>query len=187
MKKIIVICCVCFLVILKTTAQNFNFGIEAGCDLVGAFVFPNNMAIKQAYNGLSYNLNGYLGYDFNSKLGVSIAPGFIQKGYENTRFNYFQLPLLLNYNLIDKFSICSGPELAYMLTDKSFVDNKFEVSGIVGINYSLSRKIDVGIRYSRAMTYFLSGYLLDSEGNLQFNQIDYIYNNYLQLNVRYRL
>ena len=159
-------------------------------------------------------LNGhaYIGYKSESFWGFSFEPGFIQKGglrkdvwitTENTMYqpqdvkyisNFIQLPVLTDVFFTDRFFISFGPEFSIFLNSKakgefltfnsSAENDKFEVSGILSVNYSPFKFMDLGLRYNHGIT--SPSYLIwvDDFGNYvgrskQFNQ-------YFQFTLRFK-
>jgi len=79
------------------------------------------------------------------------------------KLNYLQLPILADFYFTDKFFVSAGPEFAYMISSQKnvppiatgfidFTENAFEISGLIGLNYSISKKVDLGLRYNRGLT-----------------------------------
>jgi hypothetical protein len=191
---------------LELFSQNFRFGFLAGMDITKSFLtnLPDNLAKSANEPMLSYNLNGYIGYKTAGFFGVSIEPGFIQKGYiqvfqeNNVRFqlNYLQMPVFADIYFTDRLFLSVGPEIAYLLnarlktiSDKGDItglyEKRFELSGIVGINYNIVKKFDTGLRYSRGFTYTSEINFTDANGHFITNSKEF--NQYLQLIVRYRM
>lgn len=152
-------------------SQNFKFGLVAGFDIANAHLTnkPYGFGDNQVYYPMiAYNFNGYIGYKKSEVWGLSIEPGFIQKGgrqkssddYIRFNLNYLQLPILFDYYVVDKFYISIGPELSYLINAKvksnditDLYDRRFELSCLVGINYKIIDKLDIGLRYNHGLTY----------------------------------
>lgn len=158
------------------------------------------------------NANAYLGYKSESFLGFSFEPGFIQKGGlqkditiisegviyqpQDLRYisNFVQLPILADFYFTDRLSISIGPEFSILLSSKVKGEystfntydkhDKLEVSGILGINYSLVKFIDIGFRYNHGIN--SPSYLMwiDDLGNI----IDFSkqYYQYIQFTLRFK-
>ncbi|CAN5588446.1 hypothetical protein BH23THE1_BH23THE1_35750 [soil metagenome] len=65
------------------------------------------------------------------------------------------------------------------------MDQNFELSGLLGINYIIFDHVDIGIRYSRGITHTMRVELQDSEGYK--HSISKVYNHYIQFLVRYKI
>lgn len=188
--------------------QSFQYGVIGGLDMadIGMVNFPSEIDATKMYNPIvAYNFNGYLEYKSKSFWGIAIEPGFAQKGgtqifcyynfdtnYTNNynvtiRLNYFQVPVLCNVYLTDKFYFSLGAEFAYLInsttketdvantiqSEHSNIDYRFnylpydhtqngsyyknntnnfekhnDFSGLLGVNYKITKYADVGLRYS---------------------------------------
>ena len=210
MTKRIIFITFSFIVISNITAlsQNFKFGIVAGLDIAKSRYskIPNAFSGSQSYNPMiAYNFNGYIGYKKSDSWGFSIEPGFIQKGgkqkisnetYVRLNLNYLQLPILLDYYIFKKLYISLGPELSYLhsakLKSKEISNNitdsiykRFELSGIIGLNYKITDYFDIGIRYNHGLTYTSKISWFDDSGKDLGESNEY--NQYVQLNVEYKI
>lgn len=127
------------------------------------------------------------------------------------KLNYIQLPILMNLYLTDKFFASFGPEFAYLINpdvklpsipdsytpeEKEYYkiftplkDNTFEVSALIGVNYSITKKIDLGLRYSRSFTPFSETTSINHRYPIGYGIIGHsnVYNQYFQFIVRYRI
>jgi hypothetical protein len=193
---------------LMINGQKIKYGLTIGFDVANSHV-TNRLKGDDSrvfYPMLAYNINGFIGYKSQSFWGLSIEPGFIQKGgfrknvisyssgvmYQGDisyRLNYIQFPILANLFINNKLYFSIGPELSYMLSAKakfdsfstditSSYDNKFELSGTIGVNYSIWKNIDIGIRYNHGLTYVSKIQWTD----LYWNYIgeSKVYNQYFQ-------
>jgi len=120
----------------QLAGQKMEYGIIGGMD-VSALRMSNTPSEKigtsWVYNPLiGFNVNASAEYK-NDTWGLSIEPGFIQKGgvqlfsYANfqsrytinnhvaTRMNYLQLPLLYNIYFTDEFCFSVGAEYSYLM------------------------------------------------------------------------
>ena len=202
---------------LNLKAQKINYGIQAGYVYANAHVRKDNeYATRVFYPMHSFNINGTIEYRFPGAWGISIEPGYIRKGgvvdpdtYNWERFdlqlNYIQLPLLVNRYFTEKLFLSFGPEFAYLINKDgnskyleeefsrfkftSFKENALEISALIGVNYSITKKIDLGLRYNHSLTNFSvvswrnpryppgAGYMGHSDA----------YNQYLQFLFRYKI
>lgn len=178
---------------LSANAQNFKFGLIVGIDLS-----KSHMIIKTTENTLgkvypiaALNLNGFVSFKSSEFWGISVEPGFIQKGGKikdktsdfKYLYNYLQLPILGNLFVSKRFYVSIGPEVCYMI--KSHFTRKFELSGLVGINYQLTDKFDIGMKYNHGLTYLYEDKFIDNSGELI--QTIREYNQYFQLALRYKI
>ena len=191
----------------QLVGQGFQFGAQVG--LVGTktnqYLKPEVVDFK--YTGslkASYAINGIIGYRSESFWGITLEPGFIQKGeskkndtdYKRSNYNYIHMPVLAELHFLRRFYIATGPEFAYLISAKAVnegdsdnftenFDNRYEISGIVGFGCSVTDNIDIGIRYNHGLTPTQKVALTDSDGIKQADL--FIYNQYYQVSLRFKL
>ncbi len=206
-KKIFLVFGLMLAIGLAGYTQNLRFGVTAGFDV--AETHGTNRAVMGAVRTyapmMAFNVNAYLGYRISEKFGISLEPGFIQKGstvYEPSvgkfqmRENCFQMPVLLECFLFDKLFVSVGPELSYLINgydvlrgevynNTDWYNNRLELSGVIGVNYRISDHVDIGLRYNHGITYTTQITLTDQDGNVVGASNEY--NQYGQILVRYRM
>lgn len=192
-------------------AQNFKFGLLTGFDIANARLTNKpdiEGDLRIYYPMISFNANGYIGFRSARFWGLSVEPGFIQKGgvqlmnkedkKDDLKFklNYIQIPILADFYLTNKLFISIGPELAYMLNAKvkskdnsndisDIYDNDFEISGLIGINYNIIKKLDIALRYSHGLSYTMKIIWRGDFGDYLGKSKEY--NQYFQLLVRLKI
>ena len=162
---------------LKLQAQDIKFGFLTGLVVSNAHVinkiyFHDYRVFHPMY---SFNINGYIEYRISKTWGIEADPGYIRKGgvvrfginhymsIIKLQLNYLQLPILANFYYTNKFFFSIGPEFAYLINSEGnlpgiatgffyFKENAFEISVLIGVNYSITEKIDVGLRYNHGLT-----------------------------------
>lgn len=196
---------------LKLQAQDIKFGILLGLGGTNACV-ANKIEPYNDYRVFypmgSFNINGYIEYKFSKTFGIAAEPGFIRKGgivrfgvnhYMSViklQLNYIQLPILANLYCTNKYYVTLGHEFAYLINSERklpeiatgfayFKDNALEISGLIGINYSITKKIDVGFRYNHGLTAISVLKWTDGYGP-EIGQSK-VYNQYLQFIFRFKI
>ena len=179
-------------------AQKFKYGVQLGVDIANTTLKINSLGGSESTNLITtFNLNGIIEYNLTNKIGISIEPGFMQKGkslkvilgYRNYN-NYIQMPILANIHISNKLYISCGPEISYLLNadikpkDKPYdtgsqYDTPLELSGILGINYNIYKNLFLCLRYNRSLTH-ISKNLYGYEDSITYGY-GYEYNQYLQL------
>jgi hypothetical protein len=189
-------------------AQDFKFGLLAGFDISNTRLTnkPDNLGhFMDVDPMITFNLSGYVIHKTTDFWGLSLEPGFMQKGgIKNVdgdkvkfKLNYIHLPSLVDFYLLDKVFVSIGPEFCWMINAKTksndhsnyiidLYDNKFEVSGLVGLNYNIIKQIDVGLRYNHGLTYISKTTWTDEIGNV-VGKDSKEYNQYIQLIVRFKI
>lgn len=174
MKRTLLIIGLTLFFLINLSAQNLELGLKSGFGISNAHItnLPDTENHSDIFSPtLSYSVNGILNYKSNGLWGFSFEPGIIQKGWVSYKgninenkitFQYFQLPILSNFHLSDKLYFSVGPEINYLMNTKNKSDNgshkitdlnrKFELSGVAGGAYKILNNLDLGIRYSHALT-----------------------------------
>lgn len=194
---------------IGVNAQDFAFGLVAGFDVANTRI--SNMpdpydGNKPYYPLIAFNVNAHISFKSKSFWAVSIEPGFIQKGEhyryddknKNIKFiyNYFQIPIFVDFFPTKKLSFSIGPEFAFLVNAKAkskddsndvtdIYHEKFEISALVGVNYNVFKYIDIGLRYSRGLTHILAFTFTDETGTTIGE--GKLYNQYFQFFVRFKI
>ena len=198
-----------FITLSNSNAQNLNFGVFAGYDIVNIHEIPLHPNAKgPPYNPMkSYNLNCFISYKSKSFWGLSVEPGFMQKGgfcgVNNScrwELNYLQIPVLADIYIFHRFFLSVGPEFSYMTSAKAVSDyqghnqtddiysiynKKFELSGFIGINCMITNVIGIGLGYNHGLTYIDKVPLYDYPWKL--TGWTKLYNQYLQIKMSFRI
>jgi len=169
-------------------AQHFKFGILSGLNITRTHWSQTYYNISHgAYTDpmISYNINGCIEYKSASFWGLSIEPGYIKKGgfyTENhdirNHINFLELPILADFYITKKLFVSIGSGYSYFLNEKvkhpSTIDlidikvsgKRFEFFGLAGLNYSITKYMDLGIRYNQGWPLYNKDYLAsDAFGN----------------------
>ena len=88
-----------------------------------------------------------------------------------------------------------GPEFSYLIEARSksanqsndltdFIDNKFEVSGAIGLNYDISNRFSLKMKYNHGLTCLSKLPLVD---DLNHTGIVKLYGRYFQISLRYNI
>lgn len=129
--------------------------------------------------------------------------------------HYIQLPILVNAYLGKRFYFLVGPELAYRLSESTGTTNtlnntdmsvtayeslgnnvvadnilpdekrRFEISGVLGINYCVNKKFDLGLRYSYGFNNLVDVTWVDKLGYLLGHSSTH--NQYLQVLFKFKI
>ena len=207
-KTIFVVIAIILLLPSFVSAQTIKFGVLAGVNVSDMHLAqkPNIQQVDIKFLPVcTVNINGYLGFKSKSFWGLAIEPGFIQKASiysfmdgtkaddSKIQLNCLQVPLILDLFLSKNFSFSIGPEFSYAISSKYQISimghkppelNNNELSGIIGLTYSIFKKLDIGLRYNHGLTH---SYILwkDEFGNaLDFSKE---YNHRVQFFVRFLL
>jgi len=137
-------------------------GLKGGLNLTdiiitnGANYFENSSFDTRA----SYHFGSYVQSSFSKNFGFQIEMIFSNKGYTlntdsasvNVSLNYLNWPILLAYNLGDKFSFNAGMEFGLLVTGEDIYKN-FDLGIDVGVEYDISEKVIAGLRYNHGFPF----------------------------------
>jgi len=94
-------------------------------------------------------------------------------------FHYINLPVLVGYKLSSDFSAFLGPQVGYLAAVNIKSDNgetsdnlrnagdynQYDLGIGAGVDYTITPRISVDLRYNYGLTNILDGNLIDSSGN----------------------
>ncbi len=175
-------------------AQGFSFGVKTGIDLVRISAHLKSAGepvdVGHPDPAIGFNINAIIEYRMANKFGVTIEPGYIRKGYSKAfshagdadnvvKFNYLQVPVLLDYHVTEKLAISIGPEIGFSLDDSYVRREKVDLSAVLGVSYRLVEHFEAGLKIGSAIT--------PSFQAKQFSKFTYTeYNQYAQMSIAYR-
>ena len=168
-----------------------RFGLQSGIvfSKVSMITKSNDKGeLSYAYppRTLNYNItnasNFYVNYTMIPTLSIALEPGYTQKSNErNGLLTYIQLPILLEYNVIDKLRLTAGPELNFLLNnDETRSYKELDTAVQLGAYYGVSYSFDVGLKFSRSFDKLLKYDIVSSGEDINFHQF------YFQFFTRYR-
>lgn len=159
LKKIVSIFILTLIACSSINAQNFEYGFELGLGTSAIHMsdVPSGISYARMYNPIpTYNINALVSYKSKSYWGVSIEPGFTQKGgvqlFDSRKSNYqiihnnvfvveryIQVPILYNVYLGKRFYFSIGPDFAYRLSEDASITNT-----VNNTDYSISAYKSIG-------------------------------------------
>jgi len=182
------------LTLLSSAAMaQVEFGLKAGAMLSNTKVIDAD-SLPGTDAKVSFLMGGFLNIPINDKFGVRPELLYANKGNENYNRHYINLPIMLQYNLIDKLKIEVGPDIGYLLGPSSgntrSNDTKDLDIGInLGVSYDILDKLNIGLRYNMGIidTHEFQtsrfGFGSDPENLPKYN----VQNRTLQLSVGWKL
>ena len=186
-----IISCLMSFSFLNTAQSQLHFVLQSGIVFSKAIMtsHDNNLwELDYAYSGPNLNYvmtnatNLYVSYSFTHLISLTLEPGYIQKSNElNGGLTYIQLPVLADYNVIDRLHLTAGPELNFLLNNDS--QNSYEELDMalqLGAYYGASSTFDIGFKYSRSFNKFLKDDIVSSGEDINF------YHQYFQFFTRYK-
>lgn len=189
-----------FLFTLTTLhAQRFGGGIMAG--VVSSQLDGDRRA---GYDKFGIVCGGFVDTKFKKHYGMQMEIKFIQKGskgkdtlggvfnYYESRLNYIEVPVLINYIYKEKYMFELGLSAGYLVSafedkdgiglEKAYPEfNKFEIAGTAGFSYIISEQLIISSRF----TYSAFPVRADYSGAVRYIDRGQ-YNNILSLSLFYK-
>ena len=136
--------------------QNVQFGVKAGVNLA---------TLSGDVSDLDSRFSFHLGAVAEIPLSevFSVQPELLYSGQgfkagdDVVKLDYINLPIMAKYYVADGFSIEAGPQIGYMLSAKSEIDDEGDVGyeyqlfdfGVnIGLGYKPNSELNLGIRYN---------------------------------------
>lgn len=192
-------------VTLNLIAQT-NYGIKGGINYTNINFISEQEDIKNNKYKIDFHVGVFFKKNISERWNFKPELIYSRKGYtlENTskdkvNLNYINLPIFFEYKVIKKLNIEFGPELGYLISaelkrDKAtkdiseIWDNKFDAGLGLGINYDITKKINLNLRYVHGLisvqkdTQFT---VFDSLNDVNTTYDIYTLNSTIQLSVNY--
>lgn len=161
MKKNAFIILFVFLIAMPAAGQ-LKGGLKGGLNLTdivitnGGHYFGESTFTTRA----SYHFGSYVQKNFSKHFGFQVEMIFSNKGYvlksdslsTNVSLNYLNWPLLLEYQLGKRLDFSAGLEFGLLVTGEDFYQN-FDLGIDVGVEFDLSKKLMVGLRYNQGLPF----------------------------------
>ena len=202
-----------YLFTFKGSKQNLTFGLKGGWDLTKIFETESNIPSEVNVNnypipGRKFYVNNFqagflIDYQIKKRFGISIEPGFIQKGTDfnnpegtQVRLGYISSPITFYYLPFPWLKLEIGPEFDYRIykkiannsifSDEEMMKNNFDLNMLGGISFNVFKFLNVGGRYSLSLTHMTSDLIYsDKYYNIYGTQHVYDYNRYVELYIRF--
>ena len=156
---------VSFIFVLASFGQT-TIGIRAGLNVAttkNIIAFPKNRA--GWYGGLTAHIPVQKRLSIQPELIYSSKGDRVNRtydigGYKSSRFNYLNMPVLLNYRFDKKTAFLIGPEFGYLLSVKAVLNGgtainftkqylpKFDLAASIGVQYLIINNISIETRYN---------------------------------------
>lgn len=165
-------------------SQRLHVGMQSGVVFSKAGMTSYDKTYASNIQFITTNAtNLYVNYEIKPKISLSMEPGYIQKSTDlNGGLTYIQLPLVVEYNMVDKLRLTAGPELNFLLNNDTQKKYKILDTAVqIGAYYGTASTIDVGIKYSRSI-----GGFLKIPASVATEKTSNFYHYYFQLFTRYK-
>jgi hypothetical protein len=158
------------LLIGYSSFSQVRFGLKAGTSFTNVAMHK----MPDTFNSdvqLAYHAGVFGSLPLSERISIGADLLYSNKGYRNynegyqypdlyfyERFQYLSIPLMLNYELVDKLTVGIGPEVGFLLAASATIeDNWFDTSTLynnpvdVGLNlgseYTINERLITGARY----------------------------------------
>lgn len=163
MKKIILSSIALFAFGFANAQDGASFGVKGGLDLVSYKVpgvtVPDGEGGTETFGGGSESLTGFFIGGF-AEFGIAdkfmLQPGLnyhtASKKVEGVELkaNFLSIPVLIKYEIAEKFNLMAGPSLFYSL--ESDDEDKTRINFDLGASYNFTENFFVEPRYSAGLT-----------------------------------
>jgi opacity protein-like surface antigen len=158
MKKI-VLSAVAVMVFGFTNAQSAKFGLKSGLNISN---LTGDVSDNSSKTGIA--LGATAEFKVSDKFAIQPELVYSMLGAKNSLVNenlnlgYLNIPVMLKYYVADKFSLESGPQIAFLLSAKAgSTDVKSEVNSTdfgfnFGGGYDFTKNISAGVRYTAGLS-----------------------------------
>ncbi len=207
-RSVLTLCIFIVMSVLNVGAQEIRFGILSGFNVTRTNISEYTVSAvsygkDQKDPMASFNINGYFEYKSAGLWGLAVEPGYIRKGGSNpvnhdgkTCLNYFEVPVLVNLYISERLYVSLGPGVSYLLNvkyhyksdsyDIPVSGNRYEISGLIGINYDILKNMGIGLRYNQGWA-TINKRFEDGKGNVLYTMESKEVHQSLQLIVRFFL
>ena len=188
MKKIILLVAIGGLTILGANAQNIHLGAKGGINLATLDIEGADGTI----NGrTSFHFGGVVNIELTE--GIGIQPELLYSaqgansnvnGFESTiKLDYITVPVLLDYKILDSFSLHAGPQIGFNINAETETDDvTIDIPGVetidvalaFGAQYKLEQGVFFQARYSLGLTDYVQG--VRSRNNVFALSVGYFFN-----------
>jgi hypothetical protein len=180
MKRKIIFFLIAFCISNTITSQ-IEYGIKGGLNYSIVELKFNNSKLQEELNNRGGN-NEYLPYfhfglygkkNLKNDFFILTELLYSREGYrtsenpltgaERVKLNYINIPILIGYKPIPKITLVMGADISYLMKAKAknklsdfyeidFYSNKIEVGGILGLSFSIIKKLEIETRYIHGLS-----------------------------------
>jgi hypothetical protein len=190
MKKVLSLLAFFSVIAIGSYAQGVSGGLKLGLNLANQTISAGSFTTSPSFRP-SLHAGGYLTLMISSKLGVQpevLYSGQGAKSGEYTlKLNYIAVPVLVRFNITDRFNIHAGPQIGILAAAKAKMGSESEdikdefKSTDIGIAAGLGVDLPMGLNFGFRFVKGMSNIAADSDDETK-------YKNYnLQFSVGYKL
>ncbi|WP_299890096.1 outer membrane beta-barrel protein [uncultured Lacinutrix sp.] len=149
MKKLFLTLIIAFSITISSKAQE-GFSAQAGLSLVNTSVEVMGASASESEIGFYAGA----GYQFDLSDKIALQPSLLFSLVKD--LNSLYVPVMVKYNITDKFNIQAGPQINYLLED---IDKgAFGIDVSAGLGYLISDKLYAQARYGLQVSRTIDNY-----------------------------
>lgn len=144
-----------FVSLSTLTFSQTSYGVRAGLNISNLDFDPDATFQNQHRNGFVFG--GFVDYGFSDSMSLLVELQYSAEGAkaDALRADYIQMPLMLRFNLGDKFTVGVGPMVSLKTWKNQDAFSTFAFSGIGGIEYMITDELFIDARFSYGITNIL--------------------------------
>jgi len=175
----------------KSAAENSGFGLKGGLNIATAYGNPGRFFTATGKIN-TFHAGAYVQFSITDNFSLQPEILFSRKGFEASNsgvagginklvFDYFDVPLLFSFRLLNNISLQLGPQASVMMTVK-MDDRELDKAGYNSFDYGAAGGLEgrfsafrVGARYNRSFENIYKDDNVLSPGNDLKNQVIQVY------------
>lgn len=165
------------LAITFCTAQDIKYGVKIGISISNLDYDDTPININEHRNGFVFG--AFIDYGITENLSVVPEIQFSGEGSnkEDFRNDYLNLPVILKYTFLDKFTLGAGPQVGLKVNKKNDGFKNLVFSAVGNIEFAISDEFALEARYNYGISNVFDDKNLFPEAK----------NGVIQLGINYKL
>ena len=154
-------------------SQETAYGVRAGINISNLDFTPDADFQNLHRNGFVFG--GFVDYGFSESMSLFVELQYSAEGAkaDALRADYLQMPIMLRFNVGDKFTVGVGPMASLKTWKNQDAFSTFAFSGIGGIEYMITDELFIDARFSYGITNILDHDLVGIEAKNNNFQIGF--------------
>ncbi|MFK7831646.1 MAG: porin family protein [Winogradskyella sp.] len=133
-------------------SQDLRYGVRGALNISNLDFEPDAEFDNQHRNGFAFG--GFVEYEFSEKRSLLVELQWSAEGGkdETIRADYIHLPILLRFNLSDRFVLGVGPKISLKTWAANDLFSTAAFSGVAGAEYMITDELFIDARLSYGIT-----------------------------------
>lgn len=186
--------------------SQFTFGLRGGPQITDLYFNQGNVSNWRP----AYHIGIFGKYAFSEKIALLVDVLYTDKGGKSKNgatlhLDYISVPIMAQYNIVDKFSVLIGGGIGVQVasysmqgrkfSEKDLLGNPLDTEVVGGLCYNINPRLNIMLRYMHGLANVLTKDANTSvgtpgQGVVSYNLLDLGYkyqNRVLQLSIGYTL